>query len=497
MTPPPIPTEVYERSDYNDLVRDGGRPLYPIELLEDVAKDPEAYRDMLLPWLHSPAEELDGDSHPWKVFGKQFWSWKQFRRWQTHSRREGRPRYVEVESRWVPVDRAYNVFVWEFRRGSSNYTETVKKLLAPLGFTRPFQFHEDPTQQDSLTTWIEYLGFEYALHYKYDLYVKEHQPDYDKAWKTLVDAKVLRPSDTEEYICDIEAAFQAQHEEDQAEKAVKRAKVDAMKLLISVRKDLGHPTGASARAEKMEAAIVRLNTAKESLKLVKRRNDCTTQFKIAVRNYLVTKRDAERHNRRVRWILKQVPLVEAELEESRATEVGRGAARGTKRRECDRDDEAEQDRATKKPRRSSGEDSPSLNCKGGSDSQKAETGTLGDETPSNRLRSGGQGPDSCESQPQAPHGQTKELSRKTHGDRIKKKSAVRRGAQSRRSALESAKAPTSGSGPNRSKRALDVVEELGGNATRTLLQPRRSRRLAGELPEYCRLSDQGKALPYL
>ncbi|KAF2178449.1 hypothetical protein K469DRAFT_695492 [Zopfia rhizophila CBS 207.26] len=41
------------------------------------------------------------------------------------------------------------------------YVKAVKDRLTKHGFTRTFQLDEDPARQDKLTTWIEYLGYEY------------------------------------------------------------------------------------------------------------------------------------------------------------------------------------------------------------------------------------------------------------------------------------------------------------------------------------------------
>ncbi|KUI73277.1 hypothetical protein VM1G_11896 [Cytospora mali] len=88
-----------------------------------------------------------------------------------------------------------------------NYTEAVKKFLAEYSFTRPFQFHEDPAQQDKSTTWLEYLGHECWVHCRFASRVKCMQPKCDAAWKTLVDSSVLRPFETEEHVCNIQSAW--------------------------------------------------------------------------------------------------------------------------------------------------------------------------------------------------------------------------------------------------------------------------------------------------
>ena len=67
----------------------------------------------------------------------------------------------------------------------------MKQGLTEHGFTQSFQLDEDPERQDKLTTWIEYLDFEYWWYDKDMRFVKRHQPQYDEAWKKLVDLKVL------------------------------------------------------------------------------------------------------------------------------------------------------------------------------------------------------------------------------------------------------------------------------------------------------------------
>jgi hypothetical protein len=112
--------------------------------------------------------------------------------------------------------------------------------------------------------------------------------------------------------------------------------------------------------QKMAAVKAKLDAANASLKLIKRRNDLVTEFSIAVRNYLIMKDEAGRHSIRATWILEQVPLVEAELNERGVIETGPDALRGIKRRgrnlddEDGEDNEAAHDRSIKKQRRDIG-----------------------------------------------------------------------------------------------------------------------------------------------
>ncbi|KAK3333490.1 hypothetical protein B0T19DRAFT_127539 [Cercophora scortea] len=332
-TPPPIPLEDLERDRYHELVLAGGRPLYEIELIDEVSKDPETYREMLRPWVRYP----DAEKPWWEVFARQSDHWDDFRRWQVLNRNEGRPRYVVVNYRYFSCDHAYNNFVWYFRRESPDYTEAAKKLLAEYGFTRPFQLQDDPKQQDKLTTWIEYLGYAYAVHHRCTRFVEKLRPDYDKAWKTLVDLKVLRPSDTDEYVCDLGFSAQCDCERERAEKAVGAAEA----ALVLVQETGDDPRGSPHTPTRLQIARSRLDAAKQSLNSIKRRNEFVTDFKVAARDYLNAKHDTDRHSAKMRWILEQVPVVEAEWkEESGAAEESSQTPRGTKRRLTDdRDDE--------------------------------------------------------------------------------------------------------------------------------------------------------------
>ena len=178
---------------YNTLVNEGGRPSHPVSLGRDVIENPGEYREILSFW--------QSGSNDWKVFESQMGGWREFRRWQQKNREGGRfPKYVEG----------------------------VKQGLAEHGFTRSFQLDEDPERQDKLTTWIEYLDYEYWWYDKDMRFVKRHQLRYDEAWKKLVDSKVLRPFETEEFVWNIDSSFQHASERDRAEKAVESAKSAVM-----------------------------------------------------------------------------------------------------------------------------------------------------------------------------------------------------------------------------------------------------------------------------
>jgi hypothetical protein len=293
------------------------------------------------------------------------------------------------------------------------------------------------------------LGYACAVHYRYTRLVKKLQPGYDRAWKTLVDSNVLRPSETEEYVCDMKFAFQCQSEREQAQKAVKAAEA----VVISVQ-EAGDELRDSRLTPpaRLQIAQSRLDVAKEFLESIKRRNDLTTDFKRAARNYLIAKEDVDQHNAKLRWILEQVPLVEAELRESETAEGGSHTRRSTKRRRHEISSFVDGSARSHGPERVSSEHS-------------RRDDTAYDERPSKRLRKTQSG------------GITKLTPRNKSGN-----------TRSQGSATTLRKEPTSNHGPNRPKQAPVAPDN-------TCKCMRSSRRLAGDPPEFGNVQERRGALP--
>ncbi|OAA58603.1 hypothetical protein SPI_06676 [Niveomyces insectorum RCEF 264] len=70
-----------ETAAYNDLVRDGGRPAYPIDILADVLENPASHQHILRPWQNW--SDVYGNSD---VFERQLRRWQDFRNWQEDNR---------------------------------------------------------------------------------------------------------------------------------------------------------------------------------------------------------------------------------------------------------------------------------------------------------------------------------------------------------------------------------------------------------------------------
>jgi hypothetical protein len=322
-----------ETEDYNTLVREGGRPSHPVSLGRDILDDPGKYREILSYWqLHNH----DAEGRVWKVFRSQMCEWQAFREWQRKNRAQGR---------------------------FPKYAEGVKGGLAEHGFTRPFQLDEDPERQDKLTTWIEFLDYEYWWYDKDIRVVKRHQPRYDEAWKKLLDSQVLRPSETEKFICNIKSSIQHASEEDRAERAVQSAKL----AVISAQKATTDPQHCSLSERELRRRLAavesRLDAAVKSLESIKRRIDLTSELHKKTRNYQIARDNAERRSILLRWMLQQVPLIEPELNQAKLAEYDANGRnddqRGSKR---NRADVSIEERVSKRQRQD-GESEPISDCR--------------------------------------------------------------------------------------------------------------------------------------
>ncbi|KAK7397630.1 hypothetical protein QQX98_012997 [Neonectria punicea] len=375
-----------ETRAYYDLINDGSRPLYPIDRLEQVFQSPDNYREMIDPWRDRLRLELwqsflnrQGPwPEPWELFQRQLARWQDFRRWQNNNRDieddgdGGFLSYVErtkAEMKLAMRQDAYVEWlakkeadassfkeVWAFveigrieqqnrcaERGCDGflqYAEAVKRRLAQHNFTRPFHLHEDPKQQDKLTTWIEYLNFEYWWLDRHTRVIERLKTAHDKAWQELVDLKVLRPNETQESVRTDAFVMERQVEEDQAREAVKRAKSEAGRVYQITQEDPQRLRIPKAKRISMLAvATINLNAAKGRLKSIKERNDRIEDFILDTHDYVGAKKDTARQDMLVQWVLEQVPLIEAEMTQTEAREAGSNVTNRMKRRlNTDEDD---------------------------------------------------------------------------------------------------------------------------------------------------------------
>ncbi|KAI1498084.1 hypothetical protein F5X99DRAFT_432308 [Biscogniauxia marginata] len=275
---------------YDGLVSDGGRPSYPISLIDQVSENPEEYLE-------------------WDITRKQSKRWKDFRRWQRDNRGiydYDRERLAHTEMRRSQAARLghtevaaeleanplYYAFEWDvmerlrqedhywLREDHGHgefleYAEEVKHRLAKHGFTQTFQLEEDPKRQDNLTTWIEYLNYEYS-------------------------------------------------EETSARKDVASAETAVNAAMAETEKDVINPQRSDfttkERSRRLEVAQSRLNAAKRTLKALERRNYLIGCYYSDTQSYMEEKTNEYRQTLLLKRTLQQLPLIEAELNESRKAE---------------------------------------------------------------------------------------------------------------------------------------------------------------------------------
>ena len=130
--PSKISEDQKEKGFYEALIKDNGRPCYPIELGFDVFEDPGQYKDILEYWEH--------DGGPWpkrRVFSAQLDRRKYFR----HRQRRGRQYYVRHDP-------------------SSELQKFVRERRRKFGLNDDTRLCEVVADQSKLEDWMEYQNHE-------------------------------------------------------------------------------------------------------------------------------------------------------------------------------------------------------------------------------------------------------------------------------------------------------------------------------------------------
>lgn len=214
-TESPVPEENNTRLEtfcHEELVKSGGRPVVPLELLLHTAKGAEVGNEKLQMWLGDTKwGRYDGDVPP--VFSTQLEDWRSFQhKWQWDNRgkiagEEGFSAHLEWDRKyWLHRGHTKSVADPTFEETTRNgwekheiryletsgeegftaYTQAVVQRLASHNFTRPFQLLQDPRQQDPWTTWVEYLNYVYWWRDHHAAAMKTSERRYRKAWEELL-----------------------------------------------------------------------------------------------------------------------------------------------------------------------------------------------------------------------------------------------------------------------------------------------------------------------
>lgn len=454
------------------LVSDGGRPCYPIALVQAFSENTGAYPGLADPWLRNG----------WEVFDIQLDHWHRFLQWQQLIRGiyDSDAAYVRYASKtklmmdfyhdpeaqeleanplhlmesWKQVETRLNPD-WKHLANGDNlpplikgqpfltHVEVVKYRLSQRGVAHNIQLKEDGKQQDKLSTWLEYLAYQYAWCDRYARQLKRRQLRFDQEWERLVASGVLHDWETAEYLGTDPSGFERQGEINAAYRPVGYAE-KAVEALLSEIEKCKQQSPSNPRLQELERSLAEAKskevTARQGYEVVMARLQPIRRFIRTTGNYRETQRNIQKNGELAQWILDQLSLVEAELSEDGNPESGPS------------------------PAQSSPVSRPAAQ-----------------QTPP----------------PQPAH----DAGRKTRSGRVTKQSAQRRtDARSPRS--ESARAGTSPSvGPR--PRRLDPESNTGVGS---VVQPRKgqrkvyqkeraSRRLAGQLPEFGMLPGRGEPAP--
>lgn len=312
--PPEGNNRAYEAFCYDQLLKAGGRPVRPIELLLRTSRDSDADGDKLEPWLpeYKDPERRHDDVPP--VFSTQLKDWQLFQhRWQWDNRGRiaceegfsafldsqrkadlhmGEVKYVSdpwyedmLRNVWEDVPRFFEASGYE---GFKAYVHAVTKRLASHYFTQPFHLAEDPRQQDGWTTWVEYLNFVYWWQDRYAAIMKAAEPKHRQAWEEMRSFLASRSS--------------------------------------------AIPTTTGTLDEQLSACRALLELTSQKI----------TKFFRGTKTYRQAESDLRRQELRVHWVLEQLPMIEPGTSlKHKAAKDDTIANNGRKRKPRDRDDDTQ------------------------------------------------------------------------------------------------------------------------------------------------------------
>ncbi|KAE9968651.1 hypothetical protein EG328_007337 [Venturia inaequalis] len=306
----------YQIEAYQKLVESGGRPTHPVERMEEIVKDPGELREILSFFQHS-----DDD---WEVYARQCGQWLNFQKIQRYIRQGSfdNESDLRIAVQHDTLEAFINIYpdTVNGRFGFTEYAQLAKERLIRNGITHVFDLDQDPTKQDKLTIWLEYMNWEYIYYEDYAHAIKVGRKIHNKAWRKLVDSGELREGETEEIILTLEHGLQRSAEKHGARAALKAAQHELAQAENSLA--FSHvPTDYLLRRQHVDAARTRVHGAEKAAAKVCRRNNCIGDFLHTTRAYRVNTDSAERHRKLVFWMVQQIPLIEQE-EEATFTDSG-------------------------------------------------------------------------------------------------------------------------------------------------------------------------------
>ncbi|KAK5999030.1 hypothetical protein PT974_01417 [Cladobotryum mycophilum] len=242
-------------------IADGGRPWYTIELLDSVSKNPDGYGELLAYWRGIP----EARKGAWQIFSYQRFRWSKFRTWQKEMREDCKDEFARYQ-RWTDAELLRN------------------------SFKHPVTLREDPKEQDELTTWIEYYVYELSEYEKWSNY-KRRQKWFDR--------KIL---------------FAADYKEKGLRDELKRAK-RAVQLAKHAYEQEQSSSSRSDAQKTLEIATASLESIAQEKESYTQKCDLISKFMRETNDFRWCKEYGSNHEILLKWILDQIPLIEAERKE--------------------------------------------------------------------------------------------------------------------------------------------------------------------------------------
>ncbi|KAF4333000.1 hypothetical protein FBEOM_13182 [Fusarium beomiforme] len=269
-----------EREFHDLLTKAGGRPWYSSELIDQVVQNPENHAELLDYWKQDPA---GSEKAEWMVFERQLERWNQFCRYQLRVRRN--------------------------RDTFDEYLARCTKSLSKQSLTTPLHMKQDPTDQDSLSQWLEYLCFELSERKRYSWY-KRYNQQYESAWQTLVNSKTLGSGETRDQIEGSEYTSSSDAERTRLRQAVE---VASSNVLLAERDMLSPCVRGPVAQRKLFEAQAELDSAIQAFDHFQCRKDAIDTFFDTTSAYREARREARRHQMLLQWMRQQVSLIEKDL----------------------------------------------------------------------------------------------------------------------------------------------------------------------------------------
>lgn len=309
----------YQARCYQALLEEGGRPLFHIELLPQISANVDEYHDLLRPWRLYPDSPHHDD---WELFHRQIIRWQEFRVSQLWHRgcTFGFSEYLDQQRRHEHMLGGASKSIygaeyeqmqrrrWEREHGQwqqrqydtddeakaafLEYNNAMKKLLKHYGFVQPFQLHPDVRQQDQLTTFVEYLGFEYHHLHLLTGSAQRMRPQPVAEREESAKAEVMAPSATN---------TTSQHKRIYEPEGTTTATDDQKEM-----------HGQTAREQKRLKMRVGQGLADQEQKMPQSNPAHSRAARAREQKYQEAKARVTYHQYRVEWILSEISKIEAE-----------------------------------------------------------------------------------------------------------------------------------------------------------------------------------------